>query len=113
VTLKILACCEHDTFTPRNSSLVCSYLKLLAQRVLLKHLVLRLGVLMLEKRYFKAWRVSFQPPHELLPGDPSLPTHTRSLKLSWTDAVPQKNNRALDLFQRVSWNVWRCRPRGN
>jgi hypothetical protein len=65
----------------------------------------------LEKRFLKAWGFSFRPSHELLHGDPNLPTRTRSLEFSWTDAVPQKNNRALDVLQRVSWNLWRYRPR--
>jgi hypothetical protein len=54
----------------------------------------------------KAWKFSFQPSHEPLHGDPSLPTRTRSLELSWTDAVPPKNNRALDVLQRLSYSEY-------
>lgn len=54
----------------------------------------------------KAWKFSFQPSHELLHGDPSLPTRTRSLEFSWTDAVPPKNNRALDVLQRLSYSEY-------
>ena len=54
----------------------------------------------------KAWKFSFQPSHEHLHGDPSLPTRTRSLEFSWTDAVPPKDNRALDVLQRLSYSEY-------